>query len=119
MTLRLHFLVVWFKKKTIEPWTTCAMEIIFLMVTPNGTFGSILCHENRYKLARQIEKARVESQPIVTIEATLQLTIPALIKSSTKDLKNQGLEMKKWYTIKVNLTKVPDINSFVLVGFPA
>ena len=74
---------------------------------------------NTYYGNRQIEKVRVESQPIVTIEATLQLTIPALIKSSTKDLKNQGLEMKKWYTIKVNLTKVPDINSFVLVGFPA
>jgi len=32
---------------------------------------------------------------------------------------NQELKMKKWYTIKVNLTKVPDINSFVSVGFPA
>ena len=68
----------------------------------------IFKHGNRYLLERQIEKARVESQPIVTIEATLQLTIPALIKSSTKDLWNQGLMMKKWYTIKVNLTKVPE-----------
>ena len=68
----------------------------------------IFKHGNRYLLERQIEKARVESQPIVTIEATLQLTIPALIKSSTKDLWNLGLRMKKWYTIKVNLTKVPD-----------
>ena len=65
-------------------------------------------NENRWKFGRQIEKARVESQPIVTIEATLQLTIPALIKSSTKDLWNLGLRMKKWYTMKVNLTKVPD-----------
>ena len=30
--------------------------------------------------------SRVESQLIVTNEATLQLTIPASIKSSTKDL---------------------------------
>jgi hypothetical protein len=83
------------------------------------THSSRAGHENSYKFGRQIEKARVESQPIVTIEATLQLTIPALIKSSTKDLWNQELKMKKWYTIKVNLTKVPDINSFVSVGFPA
>ena len=82
----------------------------------NTVTGSI---NNKYYFKRQIEKAWVESQPIVTIEATLQLTIPALIKSSTKDLWNQELEMKKWYTIKVNLTKVPDINSFVSVGFPA
>ena len=68
----------------------------------------IFKHGNRYLLERQIEKARVESQPIVTIEATLQLTIPALIKSSTKDLCNLGLKMKEWYTIKVNLTKVPE-----------
>ena len=44
------------------------------------------CKKNNYFSVGQIDKGRVESQPIVTIEATLQLTIPALIKSSTKDL---------------------------------
>ena len=43
--------------------------------------------DKHFILIRQIVKAWVESQPIVTNEATLQLTIPALFKSSTKDLK--------------------------------
>ena len=102
------------------PYWKISSSNFFLSLTQDTLRTSMIFkHGNRYLLERQIEKARVESQPIVTIEATLQLTIPALIKSSTKDLKNQGFEMKKWYTIKVNLTKIPDINSFVLVGFPA
>ncbi len=55
---------------------------------------------NKYYFIRQIEKAWVESQPIVTNEATLQLTIPALIKSSTKDLKLKSLRDEKRYTQK-------------------
>ena len=75
---------------------------------------------NKYYFARQIEKAWVESQPIVTNEATLQLTIPALIKSSTKDLKLKSLMMRKGIPKRVNLTKDSKSPiSFVPVGFPA
>ena len=40
---------------------------------------------NQFKKANQ--RKRVESQPIDTNEASLQLTIPGSFKSSTKDLK--------------------------------
>ena len=75
---------------------------------------------DKYYLKRQIEKAWVESQPIVTNEATLQLTIPALIKSSTKDLKLKSVMMRKGIPKRVNLTKHSKSPiSFVPVGFPA
>ena len=83
----------------------------------NTVTGSI---NNKYYFKRQIEKAWVESQPIVTNEATLQLTIPALIKSSTKDLKLKSLMMRKGIPKRVNLTKDSKSPiSFVPVGFPA
>ena len=57
---------------------------------------------------------------IVTNEATLQLTIPASIKSSTKDLANTKTYDEEMVYQKVNLTKVQvKVISFVPVGFLA
>ena len=49
--------------------------------------------------------SQVESQRIVTNEATLPLTIPAFFKSSTKDLNRLSAEDEEWYTTRVILTQ--------------